>query len=91
MNATPFDKEMTLAFKPWDGRTWFVERPDSFTPGLYTFTQLQARDILRRARDLTQWEAEVCQRAYYSHKLPSPGVQYWLDRIEVEKCGRVLA
>ena len=91
MSAIPFNQEMTSVLKPWDGSTWFVERPASFVPSLFTFSQLQARDILRRARGLTQWEAEVCQRAYYSHKLPRPGVQHWLDKIEGTKCREVCA
>lgn len=89
MNAPYLDDEMSRALKLWDGRSWFVEKPEDFVSGLFNFDQLQARDILRDAHGLTNWEAEVCQRAYYRDKPASPRVRHWLDTIERDKCGRV--
>lgn len=91
MSIFALDHEMRAGLKQWDGVTWFVEEPVDFVRGLYSFSQLQARDILKRGKGLTNWEAEVCQRAFYSHKPPSAVVDHWLSQIEAEKCGEVLA
>lgn len=79
------------ANRPWDGRTWFVDRPADYVSGLYRLDQLQARDILKSAQGLTNWEAELCQRTLYRDQPSSPVVRFWLDKIEREKCGRVAA
>ncbi len=89
MNAPILDDEMRSALEPWDGRTWFVEKPSDFVRGLYRLSQIQAHDILKKGRGLTNWEAGLCQRAYYSYKPASGNVQHWLDKIEREKCSGV--
>ncbi|WP_394728185.1 hypothetical protein [Altererythrobacter sp. GH1-8] len=89
MTAISLDDEMQAALQPWDGKTWFVEKPAGFVPGLFRSSQVQARDILRHASGLTNWEAEVCQRAYYDPKPSGPGVRFWLDKIERKVCRAV--
>lgn len=83
--------DLNRANEPWDRRTWFARRPEDFVPGLFCFTQIQARDILRHGRNLTNWEAGVCQRAYYRFRGHSNIVRFYLDEIEREKCGQVFA
>ncbi|MEM7781314.1 MAG: hypothetical protein AAF697_13070 [Pseudomonadota bacterium] len=91
MSIFSLDDEMRRCLEPWDGSTWFVEQPEDFVKGIYTLSQYQAHYILKRAVGLTRWEAETAQRAYYSDKPAGPGLRFWLDRIERDKCPEVLA
>ena len=86
MSASYCDEELLGPFKPWDGHTWFVEHPLDFDLELCTPSQLLAHDILEKGEGLTEWEAEVAQRAYCSASDRSSLAQYWLDRIQREKC-----
>lgn len=91
MNVATLSDDMRSVFERWNGKTWFVPEPDDFVRGLYTLTQLQAHYILKHGRDLTNWEAEVAQRAFYSHKPANAGVHFWLDKMERDKCPEVVA
>lgn len=64
----------------WDGKLW-VERPADFVDGVFRPTGFQARNLLKLgAGKLTNWEAEVCQRAMYA-KRPTGTVSRWVDVI----------
>ena len=89
MSGPLFDDDMIAALRPWDGKTWFVERPDESTHDIRTVSQSQGRNILANGKDLTNWEAEICQNAWCSPNPASPGLLHWLNKIERDKCGQV--
>ena len=67
--------------QPWDGRTWFVSRPSDYTPGLYAFHQLEARELLKKGRGLNEWEASFLQAVAYQWRDLSPAQDHWLRKI----------
>lgn len=78
--------------KPWDGRTWFVRRPASYTPGLYLIHQIEARDLLKRSgRKLNEWEASFLQTVAYQCSRLTDAQEYWLRKIGEAHGSRVAA
>lgn len=66
--------------QPWDG-VWRVERPADYQPGLYRVHQIEARDLLKTARGLNEWEARFLQTVAYQARDLSPLQSHWLRRV----------
>ncbi len=72
--------------KPWDG-VWRVERPASFTPGLYRLHQATAFHLLRHY-GLNEWAANFLQVIAYKSSDLTLSQRYWLRRLDDESTGR---
>lgn len=68
------------AIAPWDG-CYRVKKPDGYTPGLYRPHQIDALDLLRTARGLTEWDATLLQVVAYQERDLSGLQRFWLTRL----------
>lgn len=66
--------------QPWDG-IWRVKRPADYTPGLYRVHQIEARDLLKTADGLSEWEAQFLQTVAYQTNDLKPLQSHWLRRV----------
>ena len=71
------------AIAAWDGQ-WRVPKPEGFKHGLYRPHQVDALNLLRTARGLTEWDATLLQVVAYQSRDLSGLQRFWLARIERE-------
>ena len=80
---------MSADLRPWDG-VWRVQRPENYTPGLYTMSQYSAHRLLKSRHRWTEAQARILQAIAYNTGSLSMLQRHYLERFEREAEGEVV-